>query len=1099
MLLTIDLEASRRFFAWLFAATDRLLVEVGLPVPWRDEILAGFAASLLLAAGAAFWKLAGRGFRRLRGRRPGRAGAAVPPEAAAERAYLRWLALRMRNVAPVWLGLPDAGAPPLIPVPTPARRSKLRRLDRFRLQTRDAFVQARLFRHNVLDYRRNPVLSDLDLSVRAGFGRRVKIRNLARELRRFSKIVVLGDPGSGKSVCLRQLARDLAEEALRREEAPRTLPLFLEMGGYDGWADAAARKPLPVLEFIRRSLLEERSIREAPASHPLLHVTGRLEDLLSQGRVTLIFDALDEMPQGSYQERYAELRAFMEVWEPAGNRFVYSCRSLDYDPAFTVDEVIIDPFDRARIRAFLELNAPEVADALYRRIEEDESLAEIVANPFFLQALVFINQPAGGAAAAPPQIPESRGQLVSLFASRLIERETGVKQSDRLEAIEDGPARLRRFLSELAFTLQTRREGGTSVRTGDLGEVWERHPDWRALLQVATRARILGKRVDDAAASPGAAPPERIEFVHHRLEELFAAEELARRFARGAPVEEYMEDIWWQETVILAIGSQEEPRPILERLIAPAPETGAWLLDVAAAAEQPPTELRVTTIRGPRGISSFTTEPARRKLTALLQEIRAEHAGSRAELFDLPVAALGLDRIRQVLEQIREGSEQAAPWVALKRRGEALTRSRTLFIVAEAAGQVPVEKLGELRAQLQRSLGAVVRDGNSLLKVRALRALRFLASPEILPSLEIALYQSSSWVKATALRTLFHLGLREQGARSVLRRIIGRSFRSGLGIPFRLVQEEPQRNTIFQLMRGLLAGLLKERGGSLLALQAAAAGLLVALWTALLAPLLGLLIAAGLASAGVLFFAGLLLAAPTLRHLPRAPQRLSVRGAGEIAFDYTVLGLLFTLAPFPHSFIALGLSAAAALAIAVTEADPIELVRKLPRLGLLLFLAFQAPPGSPPQLGLAGIAALDLLLAVRRDAGRLGPLHRRRGPGDPAFHRARRRGRPGAGAPGWLLRDLPFNEIFRAALLWLFLPGLACLFCGLFVLALLEIGLRQVRGLRAALLSWRLHRAHSVGDHLNHVLAVAADPRSPPASASARSSPSSTSRSPSRR
>ena len=61
---------------------------------------------------------------------------------------------------------------------------------------------------------RNPALGDSELAVRAGFGRRVKIRDLARELRKFSKVVVLGDPGSGKSVCLRKLAYDLAQGEL---------------------------------------------------------------------------------------------------------------------------------------------------------------------------------------------------------------------------------------------------------------------------------------------------------------------------------------------------------------------------------------------------------------------------------------------------------------------------------------------------------------------------------------------------------------------------------------------------------------------------------------------------------------------------------------------------------------------------------------------------------------------------------------------------------------------------------------------------------------------------------------------------------------------
>ena len=123
----------------------------------------------------------------------------------------------------------------------------------------------------------------------------------------------------------------------------------MDMGTYDGWENEEGRLPTLILDFIRQQLATHIAVRNRP-NHPLLYIARDLDVLLEQGRIACIFDALDEMPQDSYQERYQAIKDFMAAWQGKGNRFVYSCRSLDYDPSFNVDEVIIDAFDRTALR-----------------------------------------------------------------------------------------------------------------------------------------------------------------------------------------------------------------------------------------------------------------------------------------------------------------------------------------------------------------------------------------------------------------------------------------------------------------------------------------------------------------------------------------------------------------------------------------------------------------------------------------------------------------------------------------------------------------------------------------------------------------------------
>lgn len=494
-----------------------------------------------------------------------------------------------------------------------------------------------LYKYNPIDYLENRELRRAELYTRTRFGRKTRIKDLAKELRRHTRIVVLGDPGAGKSVCLRKLAYDICDTELAKKGRPETIPIYVEMTTYDGWESESARAPMKPLTFLRNSL--QRQVGENETDNAaLMHVANDLPQLLREGRATLIFDALDEMPQDSYLERYKVLKAFTgdnssasPHWDTRGrNQFVFSCRLLDYDEAFVVSEVIIDPFDTKKIDLYLDQHAAPLAKVLKQRIEDDETLRELVSNPFFLHALTYISL-LHGEAEQQLQLPTSRGELIAKFAKAMLDTEAGKKQKESLARIQGGLATLESFLSEIGFALQERRAGRTSAPVDSLQDVWDRYPQWKEMLLIGQRANILGERgvirdhlpfvkaraeiIANSGLRAGAhsskqkaeimaelnmhselfvgvktaddiEPPERIEFKHHRLQEYFAARELAKRFAAGEAVERYLEDIWWQETVIFAVGIVDDPRSIIERMLATQPDTNEWIRDVLVEAKQ---------------------------------------------------------------------------------------------------------------------------------------------------------------------------------------------------------------------------------------------------------------------------------------------------------------------------------------------------------------------------------------------------------------------------------------------------------------------------------------------------------------------------------
>lgn len=523
-----------------------------------------------------------------------------------EKEYLSWLSLYMKSRNQEWkqqrntdIQIIPTPAHPRKQVPPPSEPAPAEK--------------AELFRYDTNDYLRNLSLKHAELATRASFGNRTKIKDLAKELRRHKKIVVLGDPGSGKSVCLRQLAYDICQAGINRNGRPRTIPIYVEMKTYDSWEDESAGMPTSPLNFLMSSLtnpLEHPSLSD-DSEHPLLYISDQLQQLLKAGRVTLIFDALDEMPQDSYEERYNILKRFTEKWEVnQGNRFVFSCRLLDYDPVFEVSEVIIDPFDKKKIQHYLQKNAPSIADTLYQSIEDNKALEELVSNPFFLQALTYINL--SREEADKLRLPPSRGELIAEFAEEMLVNEVE-KQKEVLGRIDGGMPTLRAFLSEVGFALQKRRSGRTSAPTESLVDIWDKYSQWKELLWAAQRAHILGERgaipdrllvakvlSQNLAESGGTPdpflavktplklePPQRIEFKHHRLQEYFAAEALARRLAAGEAVDDYLEDIWWQETVVFSIGIVKDSRPIIGRMLSQRDDTNEWIEDVLKQAEDP--------------------------------------------------------------------------------------------------------------------------------------------------------------------------------------------------------------------------------------------------------------------------------------------------------------------------------------------------------------------------------------------------------------------------------------------------------------------------------------------------------------------------------
>lgn len=392
----------------------------------------------------------------------------------------------------------------------------------------------------------------------AGKGiRKVKINNLRKGVEKYTSIVLLGDPGSGKTTALENLAYQFADEA-------NLLPL-----------------PMRLREFKPGKSLDEFIILgwggTLEANHwGMPDLAANLKGYLEEGKLFFLFDALNEMPREEYHQHSQELRDFIDRWIPKGNRFMVTCRKLDYGEELSgLQRIEVQPLNDDQIRKFLRNELPEDWRDLWGELAEagegENRLLEMARNPYLLTMMIDVYF-------EDCQLYHNRAALLARFTQILIEwvkEKTPPEQW--LEAEVQGES-----LAMLAYEMQDRSGSGSAVKTSLVKTVMpqevEINPDYPAvpsppdqILNLAASANILEMPSDRSS----------VRFYHQLLQEYFAARQLLKRDPAGLanlwewPWPEEDMPTWerpeknydplppppptgWEETTILASGLAAE-------------------------------------------------------------------------------------------------------------------------------------------------------------------------------------------------------------------------------------------------------------------------------------------------------------------------------------------------------------------------------------------------------------------------------------------------------------------------------------------------------------------------------------------------------------
>ncbi len=315
------------------------------------------------------------------------------------------------------------------------------------------------------------------------------------------RLVLLGDPGSGKSTFVRQLAAWLAAIHLGQREPlenwpTRAIPVMVilrelapQLMALDLAGLAQSQQDARLVATVRAFLSETLAACRAEAWDDCL------EDTLQDGQGVLIFDGLDEVPEAGHARVRQAVAALLRRY-PKVQRVIVTCRVRSYTqpvalPGFTAHTLA--PFSEDKVRDFVaawyraqaalacfsETEAASRTDDLQQAALNDD-LKELASNPMLLTTMALIHQ-------KEVDLPKERVRLYTMAVQNLLTRwqkRKGLTVSLALATILGDDLKLRRILEFLAHEVHARQAQGA--------EAWLLRKDLLVLLEDAVYLSDVG-------------------------------------------------------------------------------------------------------------------------------------------------------------------------------------------------------------------------------------------------------------------------------------------------------------------------------------------------------------------------------------------------------------------------------------------------------------------------------------------------------------------------------------------------------------------------------------------------------------------------------
>jgi HEAT repeat protein len=416
---------------------------------------------------------------------------------------------------------------------------------------------------------------------------------------RHDHLLLLGEPGSGKTTFLRYLALKHAQsfrEQKDTEFGKAYFPIFLRIADY---VEHGMRRGIPLSEYLARDCKRHGCLA--------LDLVDALKANLQAGSCLVLFDGLDEVGDAGSRRAVVQcLEDFIHSYEDFPNRFIITSRHAGYREASLGDtfaHYTLQKMDETHIGRFLDTwcsavetassstetgtiqtkRAPYEVESLKCAIQMVPGVHRLATNPLFLHILAQLHRTGAS-------LPRQRIELYNQVTKTLTKPwRTSKGLSLRLDQ-----SSITRLLSTLAYWLHLKKPGGFASEREicrELGKEWmhltNRH--WREEdPRVEEYVKLFLQTMRDHTGILTEDAPHQYGFAHLTFEEYYAAHYLiANSQKRAQRIRTHLHDPRWQEPILLAFGligieSPDEARVLIETaILAEGEEARANALDPA--------------------------------------------------------------------------------------------------------------------------------------------------------------------------------------------------------------------------------------------------------------------------------------------------------------------------------------------------------------------------------------------------------------------------------------------------------------------------------------------------------------------------------------
>ncbi|AVH68449.1 NACHT domain-containing protein [Nostoc sp. 'Peltigera membranacea cyanobiont' N6] len=232
-------------------------------------------------------------------------------------------------------------------------------------------------------------------------------------VKKYSKLMILGKPGAGKTTFLKHLALQCIEGKFQ----PKHIPLFITLKDF-----AEAQNQPSLLKYliqlftsyniapntqINTGWLESLVNLGLNNANQSVDLTA-VEKLLNQGKLLILLDGLDEVREADSKRVLDQIRDFTTQFRK--NQFVITCRIAAREYTFEqFSEVEIADFDNQQINSFAKkwFKAKDdtvKAERFIEKLKEDEPIQELATSPLLLTLLCLVFEDNGN-------FPANRSEL----------------------------------------------------------------------------------------------------------------------------------------------------------------------------------------------------------------------------------------------------------------------------------------------------------------------------------------------------------------------------------------------------------------------------------------------------------------------------------------------------------------------------------------------------------------------------------------------------------------------------------------------------------------------------------------------------------------